>query len=175
MSTLTIHISRDDVRLLTKTRPFIHTRKCMVKKGDEDIYLKELLPPAYEDRYETVRLALHNRFYSRRLRIPARLEEVILWYVHRPDLHRTSEDNELFCLKVAKVALHHIWKLETPGLRFRAGDILTFKKGDLTVQRAVYLGANLCIMIWEAGGSFEVTGISDIKQALGATHIMIAR
>ncbi len=171
MTTLKIHISRDEVPHLTKTKPFIHVRKCKVKKGNEQIYLKELKRPGQSDKYTAVKLVLERRFINQRLFIPANVEKAIVWYMnHYPDAITTIDDNR-FAYRVAGMQSTGSWNLKRTR-RLRAGDQVFFMKETTIVQKAIYIGTNLCIMVWVTGGPLEVTGLHDIKQALGATHLV---
>jgi hypothetical protein len=82
-------------------------RKCIVPRGDEYIYLKDLRRPDHHERYTAVKLILHGRFLHRRLRIPASFEAAILWHINdNPERVYSVNDTEL-CRQVAKLTDIH--------------------------------------------------------------------
>ena len=168
MGLVTIGITREEVRHLSQQRPFIHLRKCLIVHEGVQISFKELPHPSLNRRYTGVKLILEGRFINRRLHLPANVEKAIVWYLnHYPNARL---DDERFAFRVAGIQSAGAWKLRRTR-KPRVGDHIFFMKEKLIAQKAIYIGAKLCLMVWEEDGPLEVTGIHDIKQALGATHL----
>jgi hypothetical protein len=176
---LTIYIDRRPQSIITADGSHMTVCGMHVRDAEGLCNLRdcEIFPTLSE-----VKFVIQNRPFFKKLHLPPDLKTAIVSFLQSKHAKQDIKfDCYTFANSVKGIEPHKItymlryWETSPNPKKISAGVIVFFTSGRNSFHHAaIYLGVDLFISVYGAGGDLEVSRLEDMKRDFQAKHILVA-
>lgn len=177
---LTIYVLLIDVPMITVDGLNMTVKMMLVHNENELILLRDFNPPS---NLEDVEIFLVRRFTHRKFRLSSDVKRAILTFLQH---YHAKQNIEFDCYSFANLTkgveghkvpfMSKYWDTKSIPWRVPIGSVIFFLSDKERFHHAaIYIGFELYISVWGAGGDLEVATLSSMKREYGAKEVVLAQ
>ncbi|KKR85912.1 MAG: hypothetical protein UU32_C0027G0003 [Candidatus Woesebacteria bacterium GW2011_GWB1_41_10] len=177
---LTINVSPRDYQIVNADGQTMTVKVTFVRGEGGLVNLQDYEPPKDLD---DVELVLLRRFYGKRLKLPVDLKQAMLHFLLEYHAKQNiAFDCYAFANMVKGVETHKVsimskyWEILQKPWRIPAGSVIFFcSGGNCFHHAAIFIGSDLYISVYGAGGDLEIATLRSMQRDYKAEMTMLAR
>jgi len=175
----TIYVSPRETLLVTIDGLRMAVKIVKIREKDDFVNLQDWRPPPD---LKDIEIVLVKKIFCRKLRLPSYLKLAMLNFFQTYHAKQNIDfDCYAFANTVKSVESHKVtymlrhWVIKALPWRLGVGYVVFFRTDNIFHHAAVYIGSNLYISVWGAGGDLEIASLKAMKRDYGAKEVVLAQ